>query len=66
MFVDTARSLEPGALLVADACHASRKVIAPLLAAGLHLLTRVKRNAVAYLPAPVPAKRGRRRPRVYG
>ncbi len=66
MFVDTARSLEPGALLVADAYYASRKVIAPLLAAGLQLLTRVRHNAVAYLPAPAPAKRRRGRPKVYG
>jgi hypothetical protein len=53
-------------LLIADAYYASRKVIEPLLAAGHHLISRVRRNAVAYYPA-VPAstpRRGRRA--VYG
>jgi len=51
---------------VADAFYASRKVILPLLAAGNHLLTRVRSNAVGYLPAPVPEIRRRGRPRKYG
>ena len=51
---------------VADAYYASRKVILPLLKAGNHLLTRVRSNAVAYLPAPVPEVRRRGRPRKYG
>ena len=52
---------------VADAYYASRKVIQGVLAQGNHLVTKVRRNAVAYLPAPVPKgpkKRGR--PRKYG
>jgi len=51
---------------VADAYYASRKVILPLLEGGNHLLTRVRTNAVAYLPAPVPSVRKRGRPRKYG
>jgi len=52
--------------LVADAYYASRKIALPLLAAGNHLLTRVRSNAVAYLPASVPPIRRRGRPRRYG
>ncbi len=51
---------------VADAFYASRKVIVPLLAVGNHLLTRVRSNAVGYLPAPPPKTRKRGRPRKYG
>ena len=51
---------------VADAYYASRKIILPLLAAGNHLLTRAKSNAVGYLPAPAPETRRRGRPRKYG
>ena len=53
-------------LLVADAYYASAKVIVPLLANGHHLVTRAKSNAVAYLPAPNPERRGKGRPRLYG
>jgi hypothetical protein len=53
-------------LLVADAYYASAKVITPLLDQGHHLISRAKSNAVAYLPAPVPQRRGKGRPRVYG
>jgi len=52
--------------LVADAYYASAKLICPLLAAGHHLVTRVRRNAVAYRPAPVPRRRRSGRPRRYG
>ena len=51
---------------VADAYYASRKVALPLLRAGQHLVTRVRHNAVGYLPVPVPRTRGRGRPRLYG
>ena len=51
---------------VADAYYASRKIILPLLRRGNHLLSRVRSNAVAYLPAPVPTIRPRGRPRKYG
>lgn len=54
------------ALLVADAYFASRKVIEPLLNAGHQLISRVRKNAVAYQQPPKPLKRGRGRPRKYG
>ena len=53
-------------LLVADAYYASGKMIGQLLGQGHHLVTRAKSNAVAYWPAPVPARRRRGRPRLYG
>ena len=52
--------------LVADRYYASGKVILPLLKLGRHLITAVRSNAVAYLPAPTPKTRGRGRPRIYG
>jgi hypothetical protein len=51
---------------VADAYYASRKIALPLLAAGNHLVTRVRSNAVAYFPAPTPERKKRGRPRLYG
>ena len=54
------------AVLVADAYYAAAKVIRPLLAAGWHLVSAVRMNAVAYRPPP-PTPAGRRgRRRVYG
>ncbi|MFY9327890.1 MAG: transposase [Georgfuchsia sp.] len=53
-------------LLVADAYYASGKIMRPLLAQGHHLVTRAKRNAVAYWPAAVAPHRGKGRPRRYG
>ena len=52
--------------LLADAYYASRKIIVPLLAEGHHLITRAKRNVVAYHQAPTPKKRKRGRPKKYG
>ena len=52
--------------LVADAYYASKKIALPLLKDGNHLLTRVRSNAVAYFPPPVPEKKKRGRPRLYG
>jgi hypothetical protein len=51
---------------VADAYYASRKIILPLLKEGNHLISRVKMNAVAYLPASPPEKKTRGRPQKYG
>jgi hypothetical protein len=51
---------------VADAYYASRKIIVPLLEKGCHLITRVRSNAVAYLPAPQTNTGKRGRPKVYG
>ncbi len=52
---------------VADAYYATGKIVRGLLAQGNHLVTRVKSNSVAFLPAPPPAEPRRRgRPRKYG
>lgn len=51
---------------VADAYYASRKVALPLLETGQHLVTRVRNNAVAYLPEPTPERPRRGRPKLYG
>ena len=51
---------------VADAYYASRKIVLPLLRRGHHLVTRVRDNAVGYLPAPVPERKKRGRPKLYG
>jgi hypothetical protein len=51
---------------VADAYYASGKIALSLLREGHHLVTRVRHNAVGYLPAPVPERRKRGRPRRYG
>jgi hypothetical protein len=66
LFLEVARELSPRVVLVADAYYASAKVILPLLAQGHHLVTRVRRNAVAYRPPPIPKRRRRGRPRRYG
>jgi len=52
---------------VADAYYAAGKIVSGLLAQNNHLVTRVKSNAVAYLPPPQQgAKRKRGRPKLYG
>lgn len=51
---------------VADAYYASRKILRPLLRQENHLVTRIKNTSVAYERAPVPLKRQRGRPRLYG
>jgi len=52
---------------VADAYYASGDIVRGLLANGNHLVTRVKRNSVAYYPAMQPeTPRHRGRPRKYG
>jgi len=53
---------------VADAYYASGNIVRGLLAKGNHLITRVKRNSVAYYPATPPSEtpRHRGRPRKYG
>jgi hypothetical protein len=66
LFLGVAPLLEQQVVLVADAWYCTRKVIRPLLDNGHHLITRMKSNAVAYQPAPVPRLRSRGRPRIYG
>jgi len=52
---------------VADAYYAAGKVVKGLLDQGHHLVTRVKSNAVAYLPVePTKGKRKRGAPMRYG
>lgn len=68
MLLDSLEIGEPF-YFVADAYYASGKIVRGLLAGGNHLVTRVKRNAVAYWPAPAPspdARRRRGRPKKYG
>lgn len=52
--------------LVADAYYAAHKIIHGLLATGNHLVTRMRMNAVAYVPYVHEGPRRRGRPRVYG
>lgn len=66
LFLETVAPESEPALLVADAYYASRKVILPLVKQGHQLLTRVRRNAVAYHPAPPASGRPKGRPRKYG
>ena len=68
ILVDSLGMTEPF-YFVADAYYASGKIVRGLLAKGNHLVTRVKRNGVAWFPAaPAPdgAPRRRGRPRKYG
>jgi hypothetical protein len=66
LFFEVAREIPRRVILVADAYYASGKVIRPLLAQGHHLVTRVRRNAVAYPLPPRRRRRGPGRPRKYG
>ncbi len=66
MFMGVADVLDEPVYLLADAYYASKKIILPLLQKHHHLVTRVRRNTVAWYPAPQPKKRRRGRPRIYG
>ena len=72
MAQQTARVMGEQAYLVLDAYFAVGPVFqaaANELCDGenlVHILTRAKKNVVAYLPAPVPKKRKKGRPRKYG
>lgn len=68
LLVDSLGVSEPFYFL-ADAYYASAKIVRGLLAKGNHLVTRVKSNAVAYLPPLTPdpdAPKKRGRPKTYG
>jgi len=57
----------PQFYFIADAYYCARKVMASLCKKGNHLVSQVRMNAVAYLPADVPSgKKGKGRPKVYG
>lgn len=66
MFLETVSHGSRLALLVADAYYASRKVILPLLQEGHHLLTRVRKNSVAYKEVTPSNTVRRGRPKKYG
>jgi DDE superfamily endonuclease len=52
---------------IADAYYASQSIIRGLIAKGNHLVTRVRKNSVAYFPAEVNLEIKRRgRPKKYG
>ena len=53
--------------LIADAYYACRKIALPLIAGGNHLVSRVRTNAIAYLPIEASTKiKKRGRPKIYG
>ncbi len=66
MFLEVTGLAAVRGLLVADAYYANRTVIEPLLAQGHQLVSRVRKNAVAFEPATEPERRGRGRPKKYG
>jgi len=66
MFLEIVSRNERPGLLVADAYYASGKVIRPLLEKGHQLLTRVRKNAVAYREAALQKSARRGRPKKYG
>ena len=51
---------------VADAYYAAHPIVFGMLEMGSHLITRVKSNAVAYVPHPRESTKKRGRPRLYG
>lgn len=51
---------------VGDAYYAARTIVAGLFEVGSHLVTRVKSNAVAYIPYLPSGPKKRGRPRLYG
>ena len=54
-------------VVVADAYYAAQSFLTALVAAGFHVITRLRSNAVAYQPAKaLTGKRGRGRPKKYG
>jgi hypothetical protein len=59
----TSLALSQPFYLVCDAYYASGKVILPLLKVGQHLISRVRINAVAYIPFQGTERR-RGRPRL--
>jgi hypothetical protein len=68
LLIDSVGMTEPF-YFVADAYYATGNIVRGLLGQGNHLVTRVKSNSVAYVPAtpPPPDKpRPRGRPRKYG
>lgn len=67
-FIDLTKSLGLGEpfYLVADAYYACHPIAAGLLSAGSHLLTRLRKNSVAFEPVAQTGKKQRGRPKLYG
>jgi hypothetical protein len=61
-----ANDLEKKVIVVADAYYASGKLMKLLLEHGHHLLTRGKKNCVAFEPILKTTPSGRGRPKIYG
>ena len=57
---------EEPSILIADAYYASGKVIKGMIDHGGHLITRVKKNAVAFRLPEKPKEKQRGRPKTYG
>ena len=54
-----------GWLLIVDGAYAARPLLRPLLADGVHIISRLRRDARLFdLPSPTKGRRGR--PRIYG
>lgn len=66
MFLEVTGLAAVRGLLVADAYYANHTVIDPLLTLGHQLVSRVRKNAVAFEVPPVPKRRCRGRPKKYG
>ena len=59
--------LQEKIILVADNYYANKKVIKPLIKKGLHLVSRIRSNAVAYYQATQPHKKSTAgRKKIYG
>ncbi len=54
-------------ILAADSYYANKKVLIPLIKNGMHLVSRIRNNAVAYYPPIAPQKKGKKgRKKKYG
>ncbi len=59
--------LQNDIILVADSYYANKKVLLPLIKKGIHLVARIRNNAVAYYPpVPLQKKRNKGRKKKYG
>jgi hypothetical protein len=61
-----ALGIEEPFYLVADAYYACHSIALGLVARGSHLITRLRKNSVAYESVPTVTKRTRGRPQLYG
>lgn len=66
LFFSITDLLKEEIILVADNYYANRKVIKPLIKKGLHLVSRIRNNAVAFYPAVQPLKKPLGRKKMYG